>query len=487
MLSSELSYGAQLMTGVSKNNIRIEPLNGGPGGIGAQQILSFQLPTAAIIDWRTLKLAFAPQTFGAGEDSTTGNCRLSPNAASLIESYQVVLGGVTVFDSGVHYNSLCHLYNNFSAEHNADSATMHPAMVRYASYIDGGGDGAIPPGLLAGSSKCEGYSALNNRVAVCIDKWRGFFASSPRLFNTALVPPITINFVLASNSILTTSAGQGIEVDLTAGTSFMEAGAGSCTFKIFNSRLNIDVYSIANQAYTDMLTQRMQDLGHLTVPFESWTSSTNTHTGSTLFSTSSSSLDKIISIFRKTDYATQKAPVPAWGHKNEDFWGTDSSGTAVHNVGISNTVDRGGLAKLNTDTEKWLSTYFQYTLERNPANSYPLMQYQINSSAYPQYQANPLEVYGLTKDCFDTGIAPSQEMSLKQFETDYFAFGVRLNLPNSSFSRLQSGLDLRSMAASCQLVTQNVGNANGQASVVVYAIMTSLLKVGFGRTIEVVS
>jgi len=486
MLSAELSYGAQLLTGVSKNNIRVEPLNGGPGGIGAQQIISFQLPTAAVIDMRTLKLSMAVQTFGADGTPSVGEARLPPRADSLIESYSVVMGGITVFDSGVHYNSLCHLYGKFTEEHMLDFALGHPEMVRYLSYVDGGGNGLIPPATLGAQNLCEGYSPQSNRIALCIDKWRGFFQAAPRLFNTALVPPITINYVLASNSVLTSSAGSENNAP-TEANSFAKDGALGCTFKLYNTRLNVDVFSIANQAYTDMLTQRMSDLGHLTVPFESWTSSINTHTGATLFSTSSSSLDKIITIFRKPSYATQKAPVTAFGFKDSVANVTDAAGNNAGNMGMISQLDRGGTARLNNNCERWLSTYFQHTLEANPANSYPLMQYTINSSAFPQYQANPLEVFGLTKDCFDVPMDPCDQMSLKMFESDYFAFGVRLNLPNSSFSRLQSGLDTRSMAASCQLVTQNVGDTNGQASVVIYAINTSLLKIGFGRTLEVVS
>ena len=74
-------------------------------------------------------------------------------------------------------------------------------------------------------------------------------------------------------------------------------------------------------------------------------------------------------------------------------------------------------------------------------------------------------------------------MTLEQYKAHYFVGCARLNMPESEFSRTLSGLDTRSVSLQGYL---NTNNTDGESNVVIFCEMTSTLRVGAGRMLEVV-
>ena len=82
------------------------------------------------------------------------------------------------------------------------------------------------------------------------------------------------------------------------------------------------------------------------------------------------------------------------------------------------------------------------------------------------------------------GSYSEQFKSLQQYKNNYFVMCARLNMPESEFSRTASGLDTRSVSLNGYF---NTSNTTGSPNVVIFCECTSILRVGQGRMIEVVT
>ena len=108
---------------------------------------------------------------------------------------------------------------------------------------------------------------------------------------------------------------------------------------------------------------------------------------------------------------------------------------------------------------------------------------QLNGSMFPQFMANPADLYEITRNSLP-GARSSKTLTLNHYQFNYFANCYRLNLPDSEYGRLLSGLDTRAVNL------QGVINTTGQTGSKVCNIFcesTSVLRIGAGRAIEVIS
>ena len=81
-----VSYFVRRLMGVTANTYKVEP-NGSPNNLGAGNIITFELPTNALLDLKSVQ-------FMCGASVTGGTkARLPNNLHSLIERYSIEAGG----------------------------------------------------------------------------------------------------------------------------------------------------------------------------------------------------------------------------------------------------------------------------------------------------------------------------------------------------------------------------------------------------------
>ena len=77
------------------------------------------------------------------------------------------------------------------------------------------------------------------------------------------------------------------------------------------------------------------------------------------------------------------------------------------------------------------------------------------------------------------------DLTTEQLKNTNFVQCVRLNMPDSEFSRTISGLDTRSVSLNGYVNTSQ-GTLNSDPNLMIFAECTSCLRVGAGRQMEVV-
>eukprot|EP00965_Chrysotila_dentata_P082417 2720424-Pleurochrysis_carterae.AAC.1 len=132
--------------------------------------------------------------------------------------------------------------------------------------------------------------------------------------------------------------------------------------------------------------------GFLELPFKSIHTFSGLHTGSTRFSVSSQSLDRVWLAWRASSYATLSAPVKVAGYKGSGAFVSTAANTATSvDVGLPG-YDTGGV--LGTNSEKYIGKYFKF---EEPASGIKV-QLQLNGSYYPQYLAGSDEWLEITRN-----------------------------------------------------------------------------------------
>ena len=121
------------------------------------------------------------------------------------------------------------------------------------------------------------------------------------------------------------------------------------------------------------------------------------------------------------------------------------------------------------------------------------MQLQLNGAMMPQFMANVADLYEITRNSLQ-GARTSKNMSLQQYSQSFFVQCFRLNMPDSEYGRLLSGIDTRAVNLQGLVNTFGGGSAPATADTEadqkvcnVFCESTSVLRIGAGRTIEVIS
>ena len=99
-------------------------------------------------------------------------------------------------------------------------------------------------------------------------------------------------------------------------------------------------------------------------------------------------------------------------------------------------------------------------------------------------------MYQVTKNSLQG--MPLYDLTNEQYRFTNFVQCVRLNMPDSEFSRQISGLDTRSVSLNGLVLTTGTlkedgpGGTDGQPNLMIFAECTSTLRVGAGRQMEVI-
>ena len=300
MLPANLSFFMSRLQGVSTSQFKVEPQTS--TSATPNQIVRFNLPSNTLVNMKSIRLLFNAAT-GAGSSGNT--FRLPPNNSSYIERMSVYMGGVLVQNSFQAYNALCHAKQALLGD-KGNAALEHPEIVRRKSYVDGSTFEA---------ASAESYTDEDDRMAIL--SFEGLVGSiEPYIIDTGLLPQITIEFTLASGSVVSNSKGVFLgSTDSTLG--FLTAGTGTPTYTLSNLSLQVEVIGMASSVLDQIIEQRISSVGYLSLPFKNYFTSISSHTTSSRFNINSASWDRLWLVYRADNFDTAGAPLVVNGYKVE--------------------------------------------------------------------------------------------------------------------------------------------------------------------------
>ncbi len=482
-LSPELMYFASRMSGFSTNTFKIETNN--QSSATSNSIIAFDLPSNSIINLRSFKCFFQ-----ANANSVAAAGGRLPPVKDLFERVEVTMGGVVLSQGTNFTNVLCEAKNALHEDY-TDAVLGHPEYIRATSYVN-------PADTLATTANENDANTL-----YCVDEWEGFLGTAdPMLFDTSIVPNIRIRLYCATDNVLSNVPGVVLG---TASGSFADAAGTNATtgpplpaaanatkpkYALSNIHATIECISIADMTYENMLASQMSSQGDLEVPYKAYYTFQDTHTGSSKFSVSASSLDRIFLAWRGSGFNTVNNPITVGGHKVQ---GGFTSATSVADTATAGSItqdlgkpqyDIGGV--LDTNNEKYKGRYFNFSqpvLFSAPATAWKA-QIQLNGAYMPQFSAQIEELYGITRNSLE-GHRKARNMTLDQYRKNYCVQCFRLNMPNSEFSRSLSGVDTRATNLAGIVRTEN-GEYGQNPNLMIFCETTEVLNISAGRSISVV-
>ncbi len=472
-LPPNLSFFMQRLQGVSTSQFKIQPQTSGT--VGAGGILRFDLPSNSYVNMGKggIRLFFNATT---GTSTGTTGGRLPNGIDKLIHRIAVYAGGTLIQNAYAGYNVVKSAKEALGAAQPLCAAYGHPECVRATSYHNTRGSHASTAAVLASAAN-EGYSQTQDQF--CIDIWDGFLGSiRPEICDLGLMPLITIELTLADSSIIPVVAGEGIAG--TASTGVTVANSTATSFEIKNASLQVEVMGFATSVLDELAESRISQVGYLSLPFKQYFTHESSHTTDSRFSVNSQSLDRLWFIYRASGFANRAGLHSVLGYRQAG--GTISSdGTNLNlDVGVPQ-IDN---VLPDVDRERLIAPYFRFEEPvSNKVTGKSAYQLQINGASIPAYKMNRVEALGMTLNSLDD-VDPDvhKNMTLAQYTDSFFVQCYRFNLPGSDYSRLASGLDTRSVSALCSLNTEGTQACN----LIVAAEVTSELRVGAGRAVQVV-
>ena len=454
--SPNLSYFLDKLSGFSTNYFRLEAQNATTAA--PNQIIRFTLPSNALLNRRSFAFHFTATTSSTGG----GIARLPHDIASLVERVEVSCGGVQLSAGANYYNVLCAAKRALT-DKMVDPVLSHPEMVRAISYVDG-----------AAKSTNETYSGAISHF--CIKQWEGFLGSAePKIMDSSLVPDIVVSIYLADSSVLANVAGTGVAGTATSGIDV--DGSGTVSYALSNIHATIECIGLADGTYDNMVSSMIQTKGFLEVPFKQYYSFQDTHSGQMRFSVATQSLDRLWVCHRNSNFSASKGAVSVKGYKQTGaFVSVAAANNDATNFDIGKPeFDVGGT--LDYNKERLTTTAFDFP---EPAGTALTYQFQLNGAYVPQFRASFEEMYQIS--CNSINGMTQNKVGLNTMKTDMSVQCVRLNLPESEYSRLISGLNTRSVSLNGYY---NISGLSGNPTVNLFAECTSTLLIGAGRTLSV--
>lgn len=451
--SPSLIYFLDRLSGFSTNIFKLMP----QGSVDAapNSITRITLPANALLNTRSFKLHFRASCVAA---SSTGG-RLPADLSTLIERVEVSAGGVQLSQGMNFYNTLVNAKAAIMGSR-CDSVTGHSEVVRASKF-----DGTADVGASAGDD--ETYSSGTPHV---IDKWEGFLGTcEPKILDAAILPDLVVAIYWADNAVLASCKQNTTNALFTAAPD----GGAAAVYEIKDIHASIETIGLADSVYDNMVSSMIASKGFVEIPFKQYFSFSNTHTGASRFTVATQSLDRIWTAWRADGYNTLGAPHSVPGYSTAA--GTDSSANDITDL----LSDYGGMHNTGAQ-EKYITKYQKFT---EPGSAGALKyQFQLNGAYYPQYPAGTEDMYQITKNSLPGAV--KYGLTKEQLTDSYFVQCVRLNMPDSEFSRTLSGLDTRSVSLNGYVNT--TGTLSSDPNLMIFCECTSSLRVGSGRQIEVI-
>lgn len=436
--SPVLSYFLDNLNGYSTNVFKLQG-QGVPQTATANQILRFTLPANSLLNMRSFAVHFKAITEG-----TTAGARLPAKIDSLVERVEVTVGGVQLSAGSNYYNVLCHAKQALMGS-KTDPVLGHPEIVRDRKYVD---NGAIT------TTGNETYSS--SKAMFAINKWEGFLGScEPKVIDSGLLPDIVVSISLASNSVCTSSAGVGLEG--AGATDITDAGSLNATYTLSDIYATIECLNLMDGTYDNMVSTMIQQRGFLEVPFKNYIAFRDNTASSMRFSVATASLDRIWVAHHVANHTTQAAPVTVTGY-------------------LTNTTGA-NYVPLHGAKEKYLGNRFNFS-EATTDSTY---QFSLNGALLPQFQGSFEDMMQISENSV-LG-PPQKDHGLHTMKNHYAVFCARLNLPESEYSRVISGMDTRGVSLNG---FYNIYGNTANRDITLFAECSSILRIGQGQQLEVI-
>ena len=482
-----LNYFLSRLQGVSTNYFRLEPQSSGSSVITANKIIRFSLPSNTLLNTRSLSFNFNANANG----TASAGGRLPADISCLIDRIELSSGGVQISQGCNGINVFTQAKKSLTVD-KCDQTLGHPEIVRSTSFVDGGGDWATGSSIASLlTTKNENYRQDAGQTPFSINNFEGFLGSvQPSILDTSLLSDLTLTFYLAGNEVLSSSAG--VALDGTGASDITDVNASvAASFQLQDYHLVCETIGLADSIYDQMVEKRISQVGYIELPFKSYYSFNDAHSGSTRFSVSTQSLDRIYAVMRASTYAdTPNAPVRIKGYKKVGAYVSTVSGGATYATPIDIGMpqyDVGGTQ--NTAAEKYRGAYFTFAEQQASAGVPATYQFNLNGSFLPQFKATSEQMLGVSRNSvptidMGTGRYPLTSMTLDQYKNNFFAMCVRLCLPHAEENREISGGDTRGISLNAYFASTGVTTGK---NVMIFCETTSCLRIGAGRAIEVIA
>ena len=451
------SYFLRQFSGVSTANFRVPPQSSGQK-IAHNQI-DFVLPTNTLIKMNDIRMVFTASAVAVG---TSAAPRLPP-ADALIERIQVSMGGISV-DSGCASTQVLNQVKRNFRNKTEDPVNSHNAFYR----------NVMGANLEQLSTAADAYTTDGESTIFSIPLGSFFESIQPSLLDVSLLPEIRITIFLSGNTVISSGTdGDAVSTTIAAGNS-------QATYTVNNYNLLVPCWSIDDGVYSEVIQSRMNDEGFLEASWCGYDSYADTFSGTSRVASAASSLDKIIAVFRKSDYADIKGAIEIAGQNN-------AHAVAENTANVLGQPECFGGDKFLTAPLNFQAPMTTLPSDTNPnkLSEEPKISVSINNVRYPQYDCPFSQWYVLSAQAMEVSRTASE--SYAEFLYNRCNIVTKLNLPGSQGMRAKSGLDLRGSNSS--ILVSSVGNVTNFAStgnIVIFLESTRILRIGQGKTLQVV-
>ena len=158
---------------------------------------------------------------------------------------------------------------------------------------------------------------------------------------------------------------------------------------------------LASSVLDEVTARRMQEVGFVELPFKQYFHTPNTHTGTTRFSVSTQSLDRIWIAYRNPDFATQRGLVTLVGNLRA---GAFTSTAAIPDTTAAGRSHRTSGSPRSSSEAPTASGTRPNTSSSRSAARWPRraeLSAADQSSSIPQFKANAIEMYEISKSSTD--------------------------------------------------------------------------------------
>lgn len=472
---SALSYSLNTLQGCSFNSFELAPSTGA-SSYAANSQCRFMLPSVGLADLKTSKISFTVETV------ESKGCRIGAGIHSLVSRMELKAGGVTIYNGHSQFNMMEDIKVNMGVK-TLDPATGHPEML---DRTDALGNSIATANL--SETYATGPGANNNIFSIDL----GDIADTiqPRLLSLELLPAIEVIITFADNNVLSAVKEPllpGVGNDMTV----KHASAGDAAFTVKNPRMFVNMYSLSSGAYSNALRARMEDVGYLSICYENNLLFNNSWTGSSRFSLSAMSLNRLVAVWRRANATTVGGAIPIAGYaaKTAPRYGHLGSGAAAENgeVHYQTMMQQYSLpvsvsAQAQTETTIGSGAAYKYT-----GTGRTQFQFKIQSSQVPQYFADIGQQAELSKHAFNVDRMKAE--TLHQYLYNRHVFAVGLNLPESKYEKkVISGLNTSATNCAIELVSSGTDvSTDGTFECFIFANCSQILRCGAGKAIELIN
>ncbi|KXZ46495.1 hypothetical protein GPECTOR_43g932 [Gonium pectorale] len=433
---SNLRYLVKRLVGYSRNTFRLQTLNQTTATAG--QIVTVDIPSNSLVDLSTLTMFFKSST-----TTTAGFAVLPRNIETILERVEVEANGQIIQIGSSMYNQLWQII--------ADTSLGEDVTNR-RKILQGANDIAAAP------------TANQTNLQFAIQNWLGFLGSvKPSVLDTSLIGNVRLRLTLAQPVIL--------------------AKSPTCTgenYSLSDIFFTVDTLSIDDGVFYQMHQQFLSFGGVYELPFTQYLAFTSTGgmSQTTKFSLSTQSLNRCWATFLPGGNFPLAA-APTTGAFVDPNALTSPYFTRLGNAG---TIAYGTTTN-NTPITYSLSNY----------------QFSVNGVPFPNFRPDTNQAYALLQNAYglsqDTlGGGYKNLDSLTKWNNGFWVACVSFEHGSDDYV---SGIDTRGNTSQGFFESQgtisqgaNVGtggtNPGTSVTAVVFCEITSVLRVGAGRQLELV-